>query len=421
MVPAAIRRVMRATAWWLYRPVHRVRLVMGWYPVVRNVNGADERRLTKRALLLYRVKPFQLGPDDPEFLRHHNMHRARWIAALFHEFGYIVDAANGRNARLRRPRGRYDVVLSDRADLRGSFDPGARLIFLATTPHHQRRNANVKRRYADLERRRGCQLPPERIHSEAVPFAARASAIVGIGTGHTTGTWRRASTAPIHHFDSAAFEVPPIPGKDFDTARRHFLFFASRTQVLKGLDLLLDIFPRHPDLHLHVCSYFALERRFCACYQRELFATPNVHPVGWIAINGPEFQRLAALAAYAIHPSAAEGQASSVVQCLAAGLIPLVTRETGVDTDDAGVTFASDRVEDIEAAILDVSRRPAAWHEDQSARARQLARDRYSRAAFTARWRTILTDVLGHPPLAHPPSAATRSASPRAARRSPPD
>jgi hypothetical protein len=236
------------------------------------------------------------------------------------------------------------------------------------------------------------------VHSETVPFAAKASAIIGIGTADTTGTWRLASAAPIHHFNTAAFESPVTTDKNFETARRHFLFFASRTQVLKGLDLLLEIFPRHPDLHLHVCSYFASERPFCACYRRELFETPNVHPVGWVTVNGPEFQALVRQAAYVIHPSAAEGQASSVVQCLSAGLIPLVTRETGVETTEAGETFASDRIEDIERTIVDVAGRPPSWHADQSARARHLAGSRYSQDAFTARWRTILTEVLGQPP-----------------------
>jgi glycosyltransferase involved in cell wall biosynthesis len=397
-------------AWWLSRPIHRVRLVMGWYPVVRNVNRADERTTARRALLLYRLKPFQLPADHPEFLRHHNMHRARWIAALLGEFGYIVDAANGRNARRRRPRGAYDIVITDRADLAASFDPGTRRIFLATTPDHATRNASVRRRHAALEQRRGCRLPPDRIHSEVVPFASGATAIIGIGTPATTGTWRRVSRAPIHHFDAAAFPCPRTEGKDFERARRHFLFFASRTQVLKGLDLLLEIFPRHPDLHLHVCSSFAAERAFCACYRRELFDTPNVHPVGWIAVNGPEFRRLAAEAACIVHPSAAEGQAGSVVQCLAAGLIPLVTRETGVETGDVGETFTSDRLDDIERTILDVASRPASWHEEHSRRARRLAETRFSEAAFMARWRSMLTEVLEQQPGGTKPAGTRQQA-----------
>ena len=390
-------RVVRRIAWWLYRPVHRVRLVMGWFPVIRNVNGANERRLTRRALLLYRLKPFQLPADHPEFLRHHNMHRAKWIARLLGEFGYIVDAANGRNARLRRPSGRYDVVLTDRADLRGSFDPGTRRLFLATTPHHAARNASVRRRHAAVETRRRCRLPADRIHNEDVPFAAMAHAIIGIGTPETTGTWRHASTAPIHHFDTAVVESPPVHGKDFERARRHFLFFASRTQVLKGLDLLLEIFPRHPELHLHVCSYFQYEREFCACYRRELLETPNIHAVGWITLNGPEFRRVVSECAWIVHPSAVEGQASSVVQCLASGLIPIVTRETGVATDEVGLTFASDSLEDIERTILEAARCPIAEVASASGRARHLAETRFSQTAFMTRWRAILEDVLRTP------------------------
>src|SRR5690606_33125647 len=146
--------------------------------------------------------PFHLPAGHPGSLRRRAMRRARRIAELFGERGYIVDAANGRNARLRRPRGHYDVILSDRADLCGEFAPHTRLIFLATTPHHRARNEKVRRRYEALVERRGCRVPPDRIHSEAVPFAARASAIIGIGTPETTGTWRASSPAPIYHFNT---------------------------------------------------------------------------------------------------------------------------------------------------------------------------------------------------------------------------
>jgi hypothetical protein len=403
----------------LRQRVEGLRARLGWYPVRRNVNKADPRERPKRALLLYRITPFQLPPAHPEFLRHHNMQRARRIAAILDEFGYVVDAANGRLGRFHAPRGHYDLVINDRVENRAKFPPETTRVFLATLTAHPVHNARTRRRLAAARARRGCRLPEARVFGERMPFLASASAAIAIGNESTAGTWRAYYGGPIHRFDNYGIGDAPAAVKDFEAARRHFLFFGSRTQVHKGLDLLLEIFPRHPGLHLHVCSMFAHEPEFVACYRRELYDTPNVHPVGWTTVNSPRFHELARTAAFVIHPSCSEGQAGSVVQCMHAGLIPLVTRETGIDLDGVGVTFADDSREAIERAVLDVSSRPASWHAAESVRTRERAETRHSEAAFTARWRTILTEVLGHPPLASGGGAGGGRATPRGAPRSP--
>jgi hypothetical protein len=96
-------------------------------------------------------------------------------------------------------------------------------------------------------------------------------------------------------------------GKDFVDARKRFLFFATRSQMQKGLDWLLEIFPKYPDLHLYVCSQFENEPDFCALYRKELHETPNVHPIGWIAAKGPQYNQLMKTCAYVIHPTCSEG------------------------------------------------------------------------------------------------------------------
>ena len=129
--------------------------------------------------------------------------------------------------------------------------------------------------------------------------------------------------------------MPALDGKDFARARRHFLFFASRAQVQKGLDLLLEIFPRLPGLDLYVCSMFEGEKDFCECHHLELYQTPNVHPIGWIQVNSRSSASGAALRVR--DPSELpEGEPGSVVQSMAAGLIPLVTREAGIEQTSSG-------------------------------------------------------------------------------------
>jgi glycosyltransferase involved in cell wall biosynthesis len=229
-----------------------------------------------------------------------------------------------------------------------------------------------------------------------MPYAVEADAIVGIGNDYTLGTWGEDSNAARYPFNNSGFPDTRFifESKDFGKARGNFLFFASGSQVQKGLDLLLEIFPQLPDLDLYICSSYRKEPDFCACYHKELFETPNIHPMGRIAVNGPEFYELAARCAYIIHPWCSDGQAGSVVQCMHAGLIPLVTREVGVDTEDFGGTFADDSLDEIEKVIVQVASLPETWHQQHSLQTRKIAEEKYSEAAFMKRWREILTEVL---------------------------
>jgi glycosyltransferase involved in cell wall biosynthesis len=391
-VVAGLRRVARA-----------LRSRGTGYPVLSNVNRAA-RGTGKRALLLYRLKAFLLDESDPRALRHHNLRRNRLMAAVLGELGYIVDVAKGRDARLTRPDRGYEVVVSDRVDLRGVFPQGATKILFATSANHILHNRNLRRRHERLAERRRPPVQIRRTFGEAMPYAARADAIAALGNEVTAGSWREVGARSVVAFNNHGFPDTEFvsPGKDFGTARRHFLYYAGQSQVQKGLDLLLEVFPRRPDLHLYVCSAFESEPDFCEAYRKELYETPNVHPVGWVQVNGPQFLELTRRCASIVHPSCSDGQASAVVQCMHAGLIPLVTRETGIDSEDVAVTLADDSLAEIEGALVDVARRPVAWHEEQSGRTRQVAEARYSEEAFRRRWRALLEELLAARPSGAP-------------------
>jgi glycosyltransferase involved in cell wall biosynthesis len=367
------------------------------YPVLYNIYGADESRVGKRALLVYVVKAFLATADDTPSEGHQNLRRARALATVLSEFGYIVDVADTRDQGFEVDRS-YDLVLKDRVRL-NHFEPapgGTKRLLLATTMNHVAHNWNLRARHQRLYQRRGRQIQIRRLYNEKLTYASEVDAIVGIGNESTLGTWRQSSPARIHMVDNFGLSDTRFvfETKDFGAARKRFLYFASGSQVQKGLDLLLEIFPHLPALDLYVCSQFGKETDFCECYHKELFETPNVHPVGWIKVNGPEFYELAGKCAYVISASCSEGQSGSVVQCMYAGLIPVVTRETGIDTEDFGITFGDDSLEEIERVIVRLAGLPETWHREHSLKTRQVAEEKYSEAAFVARWREILAEVL---------------------------
>jgi glycosyltransferase involved in cell wall biosynthesis len=368
------------------------------YPVIYNVNSGNESDYQKHALLVSIAKPFLLSDDAPELFNHQNLRRGKQIAALLGEFGYLVDTVDRRGLS-RLTKRNYDLIINDRADVKSvdaSFRDATVKIFLATAQNYIMHNGNLRRRHRLLRERRRCRMEPRRLFPEVMPYLAKADVTIGVGNTRTMSTWRNIFRGPIYPFNTYGFKETEFvfDTKDFATAQKNFLFFASRSQVLKGLDLLLEIFPKHPDLHLHVCSDFHKERDFCACYHKELYETPNVHPLGWIRVNSPEFYGLVQRCGYVILPTCSEGQSGSVVQCMYAGSVPLVTKEAGIDTEDFGVTFCDDSLAEIERTIIEISALPESWLREHSVRTRQVAEQKYSEDAFMRRWRDVLAEIL---------------------------
>lgn len=361
------------------------------YPVLYNVNSVDESTYCKRALLIYIVRAF-LQSDDAS--GHQNRRQSRHIAKLLDEFGYIVDVADINDRRLR-PSQDYDLFICNKVS--GiPLEMNVRRLYLATTLYHKVHNKNIRRRHKLLSERRGCRIRLRRVYSENMPYVAKSDTIAGFGNEFTLGTWREAFKVPVYPFNNYGFKETEfhIDSKDFSIARKNFLFFASGSQLQKGLDLLLEIFPKHPDLHLYICSEFEKENDFCDCYHKELYRTANIHPVGKIRVNGPMYGELVSKCACVIAPSCSEGQSGSVAQCMYSGLIPLVTREVGVDTEDFGITFSDDSLVEIERVIIEVSEKPDIWHKERSIRTREISEEKYSEDAFRDRWRNILAEIL---------------------------
>jgi hypothetical protein len=365
--------------------------------VILNAGKVDERSAEKAALLEYLPQAFWLPRRDPAFRRHQNLRRCVQMVSTLSELGYLVDVSDRRDSTFRPPRG-YDLVISERLDWRGIdrlFRTDPVRVYLATSMNHIAHNRNVRIRHERLRERRGCEIALRRTYSEEMPALADADAIVGVGNQITMGSWREVFGGPVYELDNFALAEMPRPRstKRFDAARQHFLYFASNSQLQRGLDLLLEIFVKHPRLHLHVCSQFAREEDFCACYREELFRTPNVHPVGWVSIGSRKLSALVETCGHVIHPTCSEGQSGSVVHAMSAGLVPLVTREAGIDTEGFGVTFADDSLDEIERVVVEASELAVARLREQAELTAQAARQRYSQAAFAERWRAVVSTI----------------------------
>ena len=296
-----------------------------------------------------------------------------------------------------KPSKDYDLIISHRVDLKGMeilFRKDAIKIYLSTGMNHIVHNINLKRRFDNLKRRRECNLRQLIWDDENMPYLMYVDAIIGFGNEYTMATWGEIFKEPKYPFNNYGFSMTQFIHRNYSKAKNSFLFFGSAQQLGKGLDLLLEIFPKHSDLNLYICSSFEYERDFCKCYHKELYETPNIHSIGRVRVNGEKFYELIQKCGYVILPTCSEGQAGSVVQCMYAGLIPVVTKEAGINTKGFGVTFANDSLDEIEKTIIRLSELPEDWGRERSIRTREFAQKKFSEEAFINRWRQILADIL---------------------------
>jgi glycosyltransferase involved in cell wall biosynthesis len=303
----------------------------------------------KRALLSYIVHPFSISPQEARFLRHINIWHARELVRILNRMGYCVDVIDYRDTNfvLQRP---YDLFIghggANFEHVARQLPPTTKKIYFSTGAYWCFHNRQEEARIEALRKRRNVNLPPDRLIHHSEEEALRlADGVIGIGNEFTLGTYVR-DGRPLYSTTSNERPLPiMINGtslyddrfewcfKDYDAGRGHFLFFSGGGNVHKGLDLLLEAFD---DLEQHLWIASNVEPTFREVYAREL-RLPNVHLIGWLQPRSPLFYRLMRTCNFCILPSCSEGQSQSVVECMNQGLIPVVSREAGIDTGDYGI------------------------------------------------------------------------------------
>ena len=348
----------------------------------------------KRALLVHIVEPLA---DNQVDVRHQNRWQVRELARCLAERGYCVDAlAPGGSVPLGTPA--YDLVVDLHPGISKYPDTGIKIAYITgSNPAFSNRAEHT--RMLSLSQRRGVRLAPRRHVTE---FRAhdleRCDAIFFMGNVTNLETFAGFRLRAISFIRNFAYTIPPV--HPTVTNRAGFLFLASGGQVHKGLDLLLEVIANHPEWTLHVCSPFHEEPDFCRTYARELFMLPNIIAHGFQRLDSPAFAAIAAQCSFVVLPSCSEGFAGSVLSGMAAGLIPVVSRESGIGAAEAHL-FPSCTTEAIATTLAELTRLPPSALATASDQARRLITETYTPAAFTASLNAALDAVTG---IAHRPN-----------------
>lgn len=262
-------------------------------------------------------------------------------------------------------------------------------LYFATGIHWKEWNDRGARRLSDLTTRRGCVIPFERPGNyDGEDQAYRASdGIICLGNHYALDTFR--DFARVVSVNNAAYPVSPnsLRSRDYSEARSHFLFLAGRGNVHKGLDLLLEAFA-HTELHLHICQH--LQPDFARAFRYELTECSNIHFEGFVKMRSRQFLDLAVKCNWVILPTCAEGQPGSVLECMAYGMVPIVTREANINLEDYGIDIPELSVESVRTMAYLASQMSTTESQRRSRRTAEVAQQRYSVEAFRSGFKSAV-------------------------------
>ncbi len=338
-----------------------------------------------RAVLSYIVDPLLPGAPAPG-----NTHTHFWeslqIASALAEHGLRVDAVHWTNQSFLPDPG-TDVLIDVRTNLERWVDHAQRALKVAhlDTCHYRFNNDAQAERHRALTARRGVTLRPVKLMPENRVIET-CDVATYLGNDVTRNTYAFAGKE-MHRIPVSVPETYDELDRNWDAARRRFLWFGSGGLVHKGLDLVLEAFAELPELHLTVCGPISAERDFDRHYRRELYGLPNVETLGWVDTGSPQFVELARRTGFLLYPSCAEGGGASVLTCMHAGIVPVLTPEASVDlASERGVLLDDVRPDALRERARALAEQPPPALRELSRNAREWARAHHSREVFTRRY-----------------------------------
>lgn len=360
----------------------------------RSISLKPELPSQGNVLISYFIEPFLLKPGQPVPNSHTYYWECLQIAKTFLDLGYCVDVISYCND-VFIPQKDYAFLIEVRWTLQRIaplLNKDCVKIVHIEVAHILFQNATESNRLLALQQRRGVTLSPRRFEMPNLAIEHADCATI-LGNEFTMSTFMYANK-PMYPIPISTPVVYPWPEeKDFEACRKRFLWFGSGGLVRKGLDLVLDAFAQMPDYHLTVCGPVQKEEDFEKAFYKELYQTPNIRTIGWIDISSREFTEITNNCIGLIYPSCCEGQSGGVVTCLHAGLIPIISYESGVDVDDFGVILKTCSIEEIKNSLRMVSNLPAQELKMKARKAWEFARENHTKEKFAETYRNVINEI----------------------------
>jgi len=260
----------------------------------------------RNALISYVSDPYRNKVN----LSHTNSFESMEIGKALNEAGFNVDIVD-YDYEGKIDFSGYNLIFGFGDPLVNSFYNRRKkliTVYYGTGMHLHTQNINTLNRVREVFEKKGIWLPGSgRIVDKSWSIQTTlADAMILLGNGEVTKTYIPYFKGKIFNIPASFFNVIDfdqiISGKDFNKAKKHFLWFGSSGLIHKGLDLLLDVFSKREDIHLHICGPLEGEPAFIKTYSNELFNSSNIHYHGFVLLNSALFKELLQKCAFVIFP-----------------------------------------------------------------------------------------------------------------------
>ena len=355
---------------------------------------SPEGPLRGSVLFSYIIGGFFFESDRLIPNKHTNIWQSLKMAQTFMELGYEVDVIHWTNKDFV-PTKKYSFFVDVRRNLERLaplLNKDCVKIMHLDTAHILFHNAAESNRLLQLQHRRGVTLKPKRFEMPnlGIEYADYATAT---GNDFVVDTFAYARKKTFKLPSPCAINMDKSQ-KNFQECRARFLWFSSSGLVHKGLDLALEAFAGLPDYHLTICAPIEGEKDFVETYHKELYETPNISTIGWVDIDSEQFRQIASSCVAIVHLSCSEGGAPSIKTCMHAGLIPVVSYESGVDVHDFGYCLTDCSIEKIIEVIHMISALSNKELEEKSSKVWEFARRHYTRDNFSNEYRRVILEII---------------------------
>ncbi|WP_422682087.1 glycosyltransferase [Candidatus Methylopumilus universalis] len=283
--------------------------------------------------------------------RHTNLWEITEIVNILNRFGFSVDIVD-RNLNNFVPENKYSLFLGLGAGLSGKyfFKYGSRLskakkVLIAAGPEPQISNKLVLARYKLFDKRWNVSSSPMRLTEglQFLNFCKITDYFLVIGEKGTfcPDTYKKFKIPILNYFPSSYPAIKFYPDWILSRRRKSFLCFVGNGFICKGVDILVEAFLQMPSAELHICGP-GDEKIFFDVYGDLIKKSKNIFYHGFVKVGSRKFDELCGICRYTILASSSEGCATSVTTTLRAGMVPILTSETGVKIDSYGFKIKSD-------------------------------------------------------------------------------
>ena len=348
----------------------------------------------KKALLVY-VLDYFLGNKH---ICHSNATESYIAGETLSKLGYNVDILHWQEAYKTEFYSKYDVVYGK--NLRNAIFSKAKVIpYSGGAALKNANKQSVERAYEFYKK---AQVPALSSLCNTLSISRMftyANIILGNNVTKDSfiidGLEKEQNLYNIEAFYFDTYNID-LSRKDFKEARKHFLWWGSRGSIHKGLDLVIDVFKERKDLTLHICGFNQSETEFLEFYKEELTnKIPNIINHGFVNMESDLFKEIMNKCAALIFPSISEGGSPASLNVMAnGGLIPIVSKNSGIDIEQYGFMLERLNIKTINLMIDKL----LALNEDEiinlSTRVKNETRERYTIENYRNNLLKILKEIL---------------------------